>query len=734
MSMFRSAADSSSSDSESSSSHDGIETAEVTIDSAAQKTQKKGKSTTTPPLLTRGDHEPGDQGSIEGLDVGADRHSSMLTAALLEFFCITRATDILNIQQPHMQYSRDSPESQALGKRMYEHKSQFLSSRGVVATGVHKEELGPARQYYRDNLDLLGISALEDLNIGDIQGQVSPLDSDGKLALAPKPSNTMQILSNPGYASLPSPKFRAPPRHPGFGRDAIKNFRLDLSSLPALSSPLSGNSPVGFPLFDQNTQTPTEKTSRYASEFSEVNIVGRGSFGEVYHVINHIDGQSYAVKKIPISQRRLEQLQCGGENQLEAIMKEIRTLARLEHKNVVRYYSAWVEKARLASYVPPDPQGSVKTEDTQTESLTLDSHDDQSFGVVFGHSEDSAADIKSEPLGEDDEEIESIPRDFTGPSLSTFGGTDNDIFTDGLSNDASQLQVQRRPRDAPALVLHIQMSLHPISLGSYLSPEPGKAALDHEEIPRRHCFHLVPSLKMMMRIISGVDYLHAKGIVHRDLKPANIFLSSPETKRLDGCLPCESAHQTSLRYCHPRIGDFGLVADISHITEQSPTTPTSALQSGAKVHRVVGTEFYRPPFVNSEAGTPTDPGNPNTPSFYTIDESLDIYALGVILFELLYRLNTKMERQLVLSDLTRAPQGQTPTGPSFPTDFAHKVDMGDLVLDNGSSIADSLMACIRGMMDPLPTQRWTCMHTKKYLQDILAVAEKACAESFTHAE
>lgn len=772
--MFRSAADSSSSDSESSSSHQDLEAAEVETSSSAQKPQTMGEGTAAPQVL-HGDGSD-EQGSIGGTDTSTERHADMMTAALLEFFCLTRAADILNVQDPQARYTRDSPEVQEMGKRLYEYKSQFLSSRGVLATGAHREELGPARQYYRDNLDLLGMNALENLNIGDAQEQKSPQDSDGKLVLAAKSSNTTQLISNPGYASLPSPSFHGPPRLPGAGRGSMKNFRLDLSSLPTLSSPLSGSSPVGFPLFDQNLQTPTEKSSRYAMEFSEIKVIGRGSFGEVYHVVNHIDGQHYAVKKIPISQKRLEQLR-GGESQLEAIMKEIRTLARLEHKNVVRYYGAWVERVRLASYLPSDPQASrnIETEDTPTESLDSESHGDQSFGIVFEHTEGSAGDIKFEPsadqrsltwtpserrssrasqtshatlasrnskkssahsLDEDDEDVESIPRDFTGPSLSTFGGTDNDIFTDGFSNDASQLQVQRRPRDesqAPGVILHIQMSLHPISLGSYLSPEPGKPTLDHD-IPRRHCFHLVPSLKMMTRILSGVDYLHSKGIVHRDLKPANIFLSSPETKRLDGCPPCESAQQTSSRYCHPRIGDFGLVADISHITEQTPTAPVAALSSGAKVQRVVGTEFYRPPLVNSATGSPVDPSDPKTPSFYTIDESLDIYALGVILFELLYRLNTKMERQLVLSDLTRAPQGQTHTGPSFPSDFAHKIDMGDLILDNGKSIAESLMACIRAMLDPLPTQRWTCIDTKKYLQGILAVAEKACAESFAHAE
>jgi translation initiation factor 2-alpha kinase 3 len=63
----------------------------------------------------------------------------------------------------------------------------------------------------------------------------------------------------------------------------------------------------------------------------------------------------------------------------------------------------------------------------------------------------------------------------------------------------------------------------------------------------------------------------------------------------------------------------------------------------------VGTEFYRP-------GTSS-----------RISETLDVYALGVVGFELLQKFETRMERVAALTDLRRG---------KFPVDFSRNV--GDL--------------------------------------------------------
>ncbi|KAJ2497557.1 hypothetical protein GGH96_005014 [Coemansia sp. RSA 1972] len=77
--------------------------------------------------------------------------------------------------------------------------------------------------------------------------------------------------------------------------------------------------------------------SRYHDDFIQLRCLGKGGFGKVYEVRNKLDGRPYAVKHIRIK----------GEITAEKTLREIKTLANLDHPNIVRYYSSWIEVARL---------------------------------------------------------------------------------------------------------------------------------------------------------------------------------------------------------------------------------------------------------------------------------------------------------------------------------------------------------------------------------------------------
>jgi serine/threonine protein kinase len=90
---------------------------------------------------------------------------------------------------------------------------------------------------------------------------------------------------------------------------------------------------------------PLVRYSRYKSEFREISALGKGGFGTVFKCENVLDGRAYAVKKIRIKSfvdhRGLPTKHLSA--QLKRVLREVKILARLDHPNIVRYYTSWLE-------------------------------------------------------------------------------------------------------------------------------------------------------------------------------------------------------------------------------------------------------------------------------------------------------------------------------------------------------------------------------------------------------
>jgi serine/threonine-protein kinase len=101
------------------------------------------------------------------------------------------------------------------------------------------------------------------------------------------------------------------------------------------------------------------------------------------------------------------------------------------------------------------------------------------------------------------------------------------------------------------------------------------------------------TLKLFMQIAGAISYAHQRGIIHRDIKPANVIVDAEES---------------------PHVVDFGLAKNIR--------TSSGGNLALTKSGEFMGTLLYASP----EHVT----GNPEL-----LDVRSDIYALGVMLYEML---------------------------------------------------------------------------------------------------
>ncbi|MFI5309190.1 MAG: serine/threonine-protein kinase, partial [Polyangiales bacterium] len=130
----------------------------------------------------------------------------------------------------------------------------------------------------------------------------------------------------------------------------------------------------------------------------------------------------------------------------------------------------------------------------------------------------------------------------------------------------------------------------------------------------------VEAVGLLMHALRAVAAAHAQGVIHRDLKPDNIFLcQGPDGE------PRE-----------PKVLDFG----ISKVAASSDMRDMSLTQSGT----VMGTPFYMSP--------------EQVRGLREVDERGDVYAFGVILYEMLsgaFPFDAETYNELILKIVTEEP-------------------------------------------------------------------------------
>ncbi len=144
-----------------------------------------------------------------------------------------------------------------------------------------------------------------------------------------------------------------------------------------------------------------------------------------------------------------------------------------------------------------------------------------------------------------------------------------------------------------------------------------------------HRLDLPARLSLFRQICSAVQHAHQKGIIHRDLKPTNILVESHDDKPV------------------PKVIDFGLAKATSgmQLSEHSLFTAFGS---------VAGTPLYMAP-------------EQATFNALDVDTRADIYALGVILYELLTGstpITRETMRRAALEEMLRSIREVEPPVPS----------------------------------------------------------------------
>lgn len=328
--------------------------------------------------------------------------------------------------------------------------------------------------------------------------------------------------------------------------------------------------------------------SRLQNEFQFLQFLGKGAYGDVLKVRNILDNQQYAIKRIHLTAK--------NKQLYKKIRREVELLSRLNHENVVRYYNSWIEI------------GLPSTDFGQKEIFDDESLIDKT-APLGPASDESSSDESSDdwincvpPVGSDSSDgIEFVNSD--GECCIQY-----DEDEGNKSDDEGQGNLDKRIR-SPRIdnqFMYIQMEF--CEKSTLRTAIDGGLYADKERLWR-----------LFREIAEGLAHIHQQGIIHRDLKPVNVFMDSRD---------------------QVKIGDFGL-ATTSFLALQNqdnnlsiqPAVQTNAQSAGETFTGHVGTALYVAPELTGNA------------SKSTYNNKVDLYSLGIILFEMTVPpFSTGMER------------------------------------------------------------------------------------------
>lgn len=409
------------------------------------------------------------------------------------------------------------------------------------------------------------------------------------------------------------------------------------------------------PIFQETSvESPTSKrlqrresshihmsSSRFASDFVQEGRLGKGGYGSVVKVRNKLESKFYAVKVIN---------KCT-EVALDKVLNEVRLLSDLNHPNVVRYYAAWKE-VDVPTSLDEDQDNSIDESGSEESELS---------DLVFPRSAGGLDFIASN--GNEDFENESTEEEMDEVTMSDEDGI---VFgEDDAETPAKPPQVRRASGSQQEAVNHTL----------YIQMEYCEKQTLRDVIKSGIQDNAAEIWRYFRQILLGLSHVHGASIVHRDLKPENIFIDSNS---------------------NVRIGDFGLArpGEFLQLSARSiqPNKDSSQGHGQGTFTRSVGTTFYVAPEVKSTA---VAQGN--------YDQKADMFSLGVIFFEMNYRLETGMERVHTLGALCK-PQSTLPAAFIKDVDKAKQAEIVLSLVNHNPNLRPSSTDLLRSGLVPVQTE------------------------------
>lgn len=412
-----------------------------------------------------------------------------------------------------------------------------------------------------------------------------------------------------------------------------------------------------------NEDLNSNAISRVDLEYEVIEELGHGGFGTVYKVRNRVDSRLYALKKVKLNP--------DNETLNEKIMREVKLLSRLNHENVIRYYTAWNE-IEIKEYTSSKKDSSSNIDDSALSPKLNQESCIISQRNLSSSSDDETDDVYHTSYLINDKNIERIDAGETTANYVVFETSDNrdeneivesmkKALGPRLSDDESSCgDDESRNGDMSGANSRIKTNRW-----LYIQMELGQGTL-REAIDQGLPKQKDRARRFFREILDGLCHIHRQGIIHRDLKPVNIFLDSMD---------------------RPKIGDFGLATTNLFIVTQSGgpgvSTATAIKPNRMSLEKL---RLLASPEHGQAGDSPSDglnksgerlkyihhhnhTDNIGTPLYMSPELSatnekariakviyshkVDVYSLGIIYFEMLYPFKTGHERVVILQDLRK---------------------------------------------------------------------------------